>query len=163
MLIKTYLHLGSNEGDSFSNLKKAISALGGFGKVFQSSSVYETEAWGNTNQQAFLNQAVEFQTSLLPLELLDAIQEIENKMGRLRSEKWGPRIIDIDILLYESHCVNSDRLNIPHPLLAERNFVLFPLAEIAAKIVHPVLNQTIEELLASSIDNKAVKKATKWQ
>ena len=101
------------------------------------SSLYETAAWGVTDQPSFLNAVVRGQTALLPLDLLDAIQSIENKLGRVRTQHWGPRAIDIDILLYGSDVIDVPRLTVPHPYMSQRGFVLRPLADLAAGLTLP--------------------------
>jgi len=153
----TYLGLGSNVGDRMSFLTQAISRLAREGIVRKISSVHETPPWGKTDQPAFLNACVEFQTSQSPEDLLELLKQIETELGRKEHERWGPREIDIDVLFYGDEQISSQRLTIPHPLLHERAFVLVPLAEIAPDFVHPVLKKNIKELLAS-LDTKDIKK-----
>lgn len=128
------------------------------GHVVNASSVYETAAWGKKDQPSFLNQVLEIQTNLTPRQLLKKILLIEKQIGRVREEKYGPRIIDIDILLFNDEVHNYPTLKIPHPELQNRRFVLVPLAEIAAATIHPVLKKTMMELLAICPDQLAVKK-----
>ena len=128
------------------------------GSLTRSSSIYETEAWGKTDQPSFLNQALEIFTSLNARQLMRMILKIEKEMGRIRKEKLGPRIIDIDILLYENEIHDLRFLKIPHPEMHNRRFVLVPLAEIDPTLQHPVLKKTIAELLEECPDNLEVKK-----
>ncbi len=146
---KVYLGLGSNLGERSSNLAQAIAELDQNPEIEikAGSSVYETPPWGNENQPLFLNQVVVAFTKLNPRELLYAVKEIEIKMGRQVSEKWGPRIIDIDILLYGDDVVADDDLIIPHQLLKERLFVLVPLYEIEPDLVFPDDGTAIREVL----------------
>lgn len=128
------------------------------GSLTKSSSIYETEAWGKTDQPSFLNQALEISTSLNARQLMRKILKIENEMGRIREEKLGPRIIDIDIILFGNEIHNLRFLNIPHPEVQNRRFVLVPLAEIDPTLQHPVLKKTIAELLEECPDNLEVRK-----
>jgi len=118
--------------------------------------VYETQPWGNTDQESFLNQVIMINTTLDPRGLLDASNKIEKEMGRIKKEKWGPRIIDIDILFYGKRVVRDKGLEIPHPELHKRAFVLVPLMEIAPELEHPVLNQPIDELYMACDDQSEV-------
>lgn len=153
-----YLLMGSNLGDRELNLKLCIQALSGIGKTMAVSSVYETKAWGNTEQPDYFNQAIAMQTGETPDNLLLNILGIERQLGRVREEKWGSRIIDIDILLFGSSIVESDKLKVPHPFLPDRRFALTPLAEIAPEIIHPLLDKSIKVLLAECADELQVKK-----
>jgi 2-amino-4-hydroxy-6-hydroxymethyldihydropteridine diphosphokinase len=128
------------------------------GKIINASSLYETAAWGNTEQPAFLNQALEIQTSLNARQLIRHILKVEKKMGRIRKEKYGPRIIDIDILLFNDEILKTSFLQIPHPEMQNRRFVLMPLAEIAPAMIHPLLKKTILQLLGECPDKLEVKK-----
>ncbi|WNZ87618.1 2-amino-4-hydroxy-6-hydroxymethyldihydropteridine diphosphokinase [Streptococcus iniae] len=131
-----YLSLGSNQGDSFTILNKAISALGNIKetKLLTISSFYKTPAWGKTDQSDFLNLATYLETELDAQSFLQACQKIERDLGRVRHEKWGPRTIDIDILLFDHLTIHSDNLIIPHPYMTQRAFVLVPLLEINPKL-----------------------------
>jgi 2-amino-4-hydroxy-6-hydroxymethyldihydropteridine diphosphokinase len=154
-----HLLIGGNLGDRKKNLLTAISLINEqCGSLTRSSSVYETEAWGKTDQPSFLNQALEISTSLNARQLLRKILKIEKEMGRVRKEKLGPRIIDIDILLYENEIHDLRFLKIPHPEMQNRRFVLVPLAEIDPTLQHPVLKKTIAELLEECPDNLEVKR-----
>jgi 2-amino-4-hydroxy-6-hydroxymethyldihydropteridine diphosphokinase len=141
-----YLSLGSNIGDQAGNLNAAIDRLRVFGNVVAVSSFYETEPVEFTAQAWFLNCAVVLDTEKTPQELLAGILDIERQLGRRRGQKKGPRIIDLDILLFGSSIVDDPGLTIPHPAMHERRFVLEPLAEIAPDALHPVLQRTIREL-----------------
>ena len=143
-----YLGIGSNVGDREEYIEQAIYLLSktkGI-KLVRKSSNYETEPEGQTDQPQFLNAAIQIKTMLDPYSLLSVVQETENALGREREVEWGPRTIDVDILLFGDVIVSDDKLQIPHPLLHERLFVLQPLAEIAPKVQHPILEKEIREL-----------------
>ena len=150
MLQKAYLSLGSNLGDRLYNLSAARFELSKIAKIMiaKVSSVYETPPWGKEDQPDFLNQVAAIDTTMNPMELLKTIKNIEIKMGRQAREKWGPREIDIDILLYGNAIVYDEQLIIPHPLLRQRLFVLAPLQEIEPGLVFPEDGVTIEEVLS---------------
>jgi 2-amino-4-hydroxy-6-hydroxymethyldihydropteridine diphosphokinase len=146
-----YLSLGSNIGDRESNLKTAIEQLGAQQvRVLRVSPVYETEPLEFTDQRWFLNLVVEAETGLFPLQLLGRTERIERALGRVRSVPKGPRTIDIDILLFGSTVMRGARLEIPHPRLAGRRFVLAPLADLAPDLRHPVTHQSVREMLAAA-------------
>ncbi|HEX3168377.1 MAG TPA: 2-amino-4-hydroxy-6-hydroxymethyldihydropteridine diphosphokinase [Chitinophagaceae bacterium] len=154
-----HLLIGGNLGDREENLLKAIALINEqCGPLIRASSVYETEAWGKTDQPSFLNQALEISTSLNARQLMRKILKIEKEMGRIRQEKLGPRIIDIDILLFGNEIHDLRFLKIPHPEMQNRRFVLVPLAEINSSLLHPVLKKTIAELLEECPDNLQVSK-----
>ncbi|SPE42098.1 2-amino-4-hydroxy-6-hydroxymethyldihydropteridinepyrophosphokinase [Candidatus Sulfopaludibacter sp. SbA3] len=146
-----YLSLGSNIGDRAANLRAAIEALPAAGvKVLRISPVYETEPLEYTAQSWFLNLVVEAETDLFPVQLLARTARIERKLGRIRTVPKGPRTIDIDILLYGKAVVQSAKLQIPHPRIAERRFVLAPLADLVPELRHPVIQKTVRDLLAAA-------------
>ena len=142
-----YLSLGSNLGDRRANLDTAIQRLAAIGDIVVVSSIYETEPMEVTDQPWFLNCALSLRTAVSAGELLTFMLRVEKEMGRVRTQPKGPRLIDLDILLFDDLVSHSPRLRVPHPALHERRFVLQPLAEIAPLARHPVLNRTIEELL----------------
>ena len=150
---KAYILLGSNLGDRIENLlcaRRHIREQAGI--IRQSSAIYETAAWGKTDQPAFLNQVVAISTNRGAQALLTILLGIENTMGRERKSKWGERTIDLDILLYENEVINSPSLVVPHPGIAQRRFTLLPLAAIAGHRVHPILNKTMTQLLEECTD-----------
>ena len=154
---KTILHIGSNVGDVKANLKRCITLIEeGIGNCTLVSSTYLTEAWGLEEQNDFLNQALEVETNFSLLLVLEKCMRIEAKMGRERNIRWGPRIIDIDIIFYGEEIFDSKGLTVPHPRMHTRNFVLFPLAEIIPDWRHPILGKTIAELKESSPDQQLI-------
>lgn len=154
-----FLLTGGNLGDRFLNLQHAKEMVQETcGRLVKESSLYKTAAWGFTEQPDFYNQALQLKTELSAEKIMQALLTIEEKMGRMRNIKMGPRIIDIDILLMNDFIINSPLVTIPHPRLAERRFALTPLNEIAPNVVHPVLHKKIKELLAECNDNLPVYK-----
>lgn len=155
---KVYLLLGSNLGDREQLIEEAIALINSeIGEVFAKSSVYETAAWGKEDQPSFLNVALGVETKLTPIEVLNLALKIEQELGRIRHEKWGSRLIDIDIIFYDDIVVDmGPELQVPHPQMQYRKFVLEPLAEIAADYVHPVLKITVREVLERLQDNLSV-------
>lgn len=155
----TYLLTGGNLGNREQNLARARQLIiEQCGTIVAASSLYETAAWGNADQPAFLNQALAVNTLLNAKQLIRRLLKIEKQLGRIREEKYGPRIIDIDILLFNNEKHNYHFLKIPHPEMQNRRFALLPLAEIAPEILHPVLNKTILQLLTDCPDELSVTK-----
>lgn len=154
-----YILLGSNLGDRKSILTKASEKIRQkAGKIIASSALYETAAWGITDQPAFINQVLHIETALSPKELLVVCNDIENELGRVRKVKWGARIIDIDILYYEKVIMDTKVLTIPHPFLQERRFTMEPLSEVAPDFTHPVFRKTNKDLLNECPDKLEVNK-----
>lgn len=145
---RVYLALGTNLGDRMLNLAHALTLLPPAVKLLRCSLVYETLPWGYLDQPDFLNMVIEGETTLEPLALLDGLKLLEEKIGRKKSERYGPRLIDLDILFFDDLKIQSERLEIPHPRLAERAFVLVPLADLAPDLMHPATQQTVHDLLA---------------
>lgn len=146
-----HLGIGSNLGDRQSNCIGAVRRLEECGlRILSQSSLVESEPWGVKDQPRFMNMAVEAETDLPPSELLELLKRVEKDMGREETFRWGPRVIDIDILFYDDDIIDIETLRVPHPFLHERGFVLAPLAEIAPDKVHPVLKKTVSEIFASS-------------
>ena len=150
----TYIGIGSNLGNREENCQKAIALLIEKNiKITKRSSLYETEPWGVKEQPRFINMALEIETNLEPGILLKTIKEIENSMGRLEGMRWGPRIIDLDILLYDDLILKTHDLEIPHPGIKDREFVLKPLSEIAPDKIHPILKKSIKTLLIEILES----------
>ncbi len=154
-----YLSLGSNLGDRAANLAAAISALPAAAvRVLRQSSLYDTEPVDYLPQPWFLNCVVEGETQLPPIDLLHALREIERRLGSTKDIPKGPRLLDMDILLYAQESVNTPELQVPHPRMMQRRFVLAPLAEIAPDLRHPAWDATVAELLARTTDGSAVRR-----
>ncbi|WP_316738959.1 2-amino-4-hydroxy-6-hydroxymethyldihydropteridine diphosphokinase [Pedobacter aquatilis] len=155
-----YLLLGGNLGDRKRNLEDAIELLDReVGEVFIQSSIYETAAWGKTDQPSFLNQAVGLYTNFNAVDVLEKALGIEAKLGRIRKEKWGERLIDIDLILFGDEVVDIEgKLQIPHPQMQYRKFVMQPLVEIAPDVEHPILKKSIFQIALNISDDLEVKK-----
>lgn len=155
-----YLILGSNIGNSLKILEKANALIqSNVGQIIKKSSIYESAAWGNENQPNFLNQALCVSTKLSATVLLKSLLEIEEQLGRVRDgSKWMARIIDIDILFYNTDSIVTEELKIPHPYIHERRFVLMPMQEIASEFVHPQHKKSITQLLVECPDKLEVVK-----
>ena len=152
----TYLSMGSNLGDRIANLRKAISSLPPKLIPLVQSSIYETEPWGYSEQPVFLNMVVKGETELGPHDLLDFLKQLEVSIGRRETFRFGPRFIDLDILFYDDLVLETPDLVIPHPRIAERAFVLVPLAEIAPDLYHPAVGKSIQGL-KSNVETSGIK------
>ena len=158
-MVDVFLLLGSNLGDRSLLLKQAINSIEEeISPVIKQSAVYETQSWGKTDSPDYLNQVILIQTELSAQIILQKILNIEWKIGRVREEKWGPRLIDIDILFYGDVLIDEPELKVPHPELHKRRFTLEPLAELAPGFIHPVLHKNILQLKNELKDNLIVKK-----
>lgn len=148
---RAYIGLGANLGDRPATLRAALRRMASLGTLLAASALYETAPWGNVRQPLFVNAACALETDLEPKALLAELQRIERELGRDRSreERWGPRAIDLDILLYDDRVERSPGLEIPHPRLHERAFALVPLAEIAPHAMHPTLQRSVTSLAAA--------------
>ncbi|MBK6263764.1 2-amino-4-hydroxy-6-hydroxymethyldihydropteridine diphosphokinase [Marivirga sp. S37H4] len=148
-----FLLLGSNLGEKKQHLDDVLLKLNNNGiELIKSSSIYETEAWGKTDQASFYNQVIQINTDLTPEGLLETILKIELQLGRVRTEKWGERLIDIDILYFNDVVIDTANLQIPHKGIPDRRFTLLPLREIAANFIHPVYKKNQKELLKECTD-----------
>lgn len=147
---RVFLGIGSNDGDRLDNISQAVWWLGSMAgiRVSQMATIYDTEPVGGPPQPEFLNTVIELETTLTSHQVLEAVKAVERKMGRLPGgARWGPRVIDLDLLLYDECVINEPHLVIPHPRMHERRFVLEPLAQLAPELVHPVLGCSVAELL----------------
>ena len=158
-MARVYLGLGSNINDRIGYLKQALDEIEDLKdtKILKSSSIYETEPWGHKEQNSFLNLVVLIETSLSPLSLIAELKDIEIKCGRIKRDKWFEREIDIDILFFDDIILKSELLEIPHPQMQNRRFVLVPLNEIEPDFIHPLLNVNMRTLLETGIDKSEVK------
>jgi len=147
--MKAFIGLGSNLGDREANIRQALQFLEQLPEttIVRGSSLYDTEPVGVSDQPNFLNGVVQIETHLAPRQLLWNLMLIERRLGRVRTQQWGPRVIDLDLLLYGEEVVDEDDLQIPHPLMTQRSFVMVPLVEIEPLLVHPVTNQTMLSIL----------------
>ena len=159
-MVKAFLSLGSNMGDRLEYLSKAIDKIAQIQgcNILNKSSIYETEPWGYENQEAFLNLCISIETSLSPYELLESLQTIELELDRVRKIHWGPRTIDIDILLFDDIICEDDKLTIPHPRMRERAFVLIPLYDIEKYLIIDGIK--LEDLI-NKIDTRGIKEYKK--
>lgn len=156
---KVYLLLGSNQQDPQKQLRIAQrSIIRNIGRIQRQSAIYQTAAWGNTDQPDFLNQVIVVQTKLTAVQTMQTILQIEKEMGRLRTVKNAPRIIDIDILFFNKEIINTAELTVPHPQLQNRRFVLVPLNELSPNFRHPILKKNIHQLFIHCTDKLNVKK-----
>lgn len=153
---RAFIILGSNLGERVDNLEKGCAKLDRLGTVNRTSNYYETEPWGVEGHPAYLNQVIDFSTVLPPGKLMRACLGVERELGRIRKKSVTPRILDIDILLYDDRIVEQKKVTIPHPRMHLRRFALIPLAELAPEMVHPVFGITIRELLDKCPDRSAV-------
>lgn len=155
---QTYILTGGNQGDRLANLACAKEEIGKLGRITNLSGIYETAAWGNTDQPDFLNQVILLETALEARELMRELLDIESRMGRQRQEKYGPRTIDLDILYFNNVVIDDPLVTIPHPQIEFRRFVLEPLYEVAPRYVHPILHKTTYYLLVHCPDQLPVKR-----
>jgi 2-amino-4-hydroxy-6-hydroxymethyldihydropteridine diphosphokinase len=150
-----YIALGTNLGDRLTNLHTAISSLLPEINVLAESHVYETPPWGYEDQPTFLNMVIKAETNLEPEPLLTYLKQLEVELGREQNFRWGPRLIDLDILFYDDLVINTPPLIIPHPRLYERAFVLVPLVDVAPELIHPVLQRSVSQLLGE-VDSQGI-------
>jgi 2-amino-4-hydroxy-6-hydroxymethyldihydropteridine diphosphokinase len=157
-----FISLGSNLGAREQHLRKAIELIGQLPQttLIRESKMYSTAAWGKTDQPDFINMVIEINSSLLPETLMEALLVLEEKMGRIRNDHWGPRLIDMDILFYGEEVQSTLTLILPHPEVQNRNFVLIPLNELAPGFIHPVLKKNIAQLTEECTDELPVLLAT---
>ncbi len=159
-MVKVFIGLGSNLGDRKKNIDNSIRLLHDPGgnnniEILDRASYYETEPVGPI-QPWFINTAIKIETSLSPEEILSKCKEVERRIGRVDSFRWGPRLVDLDLLLFEDRVLSSERLEIPHPQMEKREFVLRPLIELEPELIHPELNIPLKELLTKTEEDKKV-------
>jgi 2-amino-4-hydroxy-6-hydroxymethyldihydropteridine diphosphokinase len=169
MKVKAFISIGSNLGERVKNCEGAVKRISGNPavKLIKKSSFYESSPWGRTDQPPFINGALEVETSLKPRELLEFLKALEVELGRrppeTPEERWGPRVIDMDIVFYGDQVIEEEGLTIPHPHAHERGFVMVPLGEIAPDLIHPVLKKKVSELAGGLKDRGEVKRLVKEQ
>ena len=158
MASSVFISLGGNLGNTLEIFKNVYAEIEKkVGPITKKSSIYRTAAWGPIQQPDFLNQVIVMTTELLPEAVMTILLDMEKNLGRIREERWGPRIIDLDMLFYDEQILSTPLLQIPHPEIQNRKFVLIPLVEIAAEKTHPISQKTMAELLALSEDETEVK------
>jgi 2-amino-4-hydroxy-6-hydroxymethyldihydropteridine diphosphokinase len=155
-----YIGIGSNLGDKTDQCEKAISEILKVDrhKLLAKSSFFKTQPMGYTSQDCFVNGVIKIETNLEPIDLLRTLKTIESNLGRLKTFRWGPRLIDLDILFFDEREIQTEELQVPHPLIHERQFVLIPLVEIDPGLIHPVLGKTVQELLENFKQDQGVEK-----
>lgn len=158
MMCGIYLLLGSNLGDKQKNIDKAITAIAEICEIKNTSSVYETSAWGKTDQPSFYNLVLEICTSTKPEKLLLKLLQIEKSLGRIRKEKWGERVIDIDILYFQDLIIDTEELSVPHPGIPQRKFTLVPLVELNSKLMNSITLKSNQQMLTELTDDSLVNK-----
>ncbi|HXI10242.1 MAG TPA: 2-amino-4-hydroxy-6-hydroxymethyldihydropteridine diphosphokinase [Thermodesulfobacteriota bacterium] len=162
--MRVFISMGSNLGDRVANCREAVRRLAGYDgvRVVKTSSLYETEPWGVTDQGPFINAVVEIDTGLAPEPLFELLKSIEAEMGRTKGRRWGPRLIDLDLIFYGDRVVDTERLKVPHPSVEERAFVLVPLSELAPGFTHPASGRPVSEILSGlpESEKSGVKKLT---
>ncbi len=154
---KAVLLLGGNKGDRLILLNAAVEAVSKLGEVTLLSKIYETEAWGGVAKGPFLNQLIQIKTTYSPSELLTFTQQIETDLGRKRDEHWGDRTMDIDVIYFGENVIDTPAIQIPHPFIVERKFVLAPLAEILPDFIHPIIGKTNRQMLIECKDESEVR------
>ena len=164
MVHTAYIGIGSNLGTPDKNCEEAIEKISTNGgiKIVSKSLLYQTTPVGHIKQDWFVNSVIKIDTQLSPKELLSALLNIESEMGRVRREKWGPRVIDLDLLLYDNLILNQEGITLPHPEIQKRKFVLVPLNEIEENLIHPIQKKTVKTLLHELSDDAEVKKLPKF-